>query len=402
MSVLENNGSIGQLYSLFGTMIKVCHIITKLELGGAQQNTLFTVSHLDRDQFSPVLITGRGGILDAEAAKMQGVKIYFTGSVIRDIRPWKDLTAFLEIYRILKTERPAIVHTHSSKAGILGRWAAWFAGVPVIIHTIHGFGFNDFQPWPLRFLLILIEKLTSPVTDRFVVVTTEDRKKGLHYGIGDPDRYTVIRSGIDTSLYKSAFDGAGDLRASLGIAAGLKIVTTIGAFKPQKNLADFLGIARGVLDKAPDTRFLLVGDGGQRPILEARRAQLRLEGSVVFLGWRRDIPAVLAITDVFVMTSLWEGLPRSILEAMCAAKPVVANAVDGVREIIREGETGYLIAPHDLDAMAARVISILETPALAAKLGENARRIITGEYDLYHMVRQQEEMYLKETKRGNK
>src|SRR5881296_4746197 len=141
----------------------ICQIITKLELGGAQQTTLFIVAHLARSRFRPVLISGEPGLLDDEAKALGGVEFYQVSSLVRQIRPWRDLRALAELTRLLKTLKPAIVHTHSSKAGILGRWAAWLAGVPIIIHTIHGYGISDFQRPIVRKVYVWLERITTKI-----------------------------------------------------------------------------------------------------------------------------------------------------------------------------------------------------------------------------------------------
>ena len=375
--------------------IKVCHIITKLELGGAQQNTLYTVRHLSREQFQPFLITGTGGILDAEAAADPRFRTFFIPELVRSILPWGDIIALVKIWRILRAERPAVVHTHSSKAGIVGRWAAWLARVPVIVHTIHGFGFNDRQRFPVRWLFIFVEWLTAFITDTLVVVTDEDRKKGISLHIGTNEKYTVIRSGIDTNVYKTTVVVKDEVLKELNIPVSSKVITTIGPFKPQKNLADFIRVAAIVSSRRTDCVFLIVGDGEQRAILEDMVRRAGVAVTVRFLGWRTDIIRILAITDVFVMTSLWEGLPRSILEAMCRGVPVVANAVDGVREIVRDGVTGYLIEPFHVKEMADKLSRILENPESAHLLGYAAQTTIGLEFDINFMVRLQEILYIR-------
>jgi glycosyltransferase involved in cell wall biosynthesis len=374
--------------------IKVCHIITMLELGGAQQNTLYTVAHLDKSKFEALLITGKGGILDNEAKAIQGVRSYFSSNLVRQLCPARDYLGFVKLWWILLRERPDIVHTHSSKAGILGRWAAKLAGVPVIIHTYHGFGFNDRQSWPVRTLYILAEKLTALVTDKFIAVSKDNIEKAEEYGIGSPENYTLIRSGIETAKFNGSNLDLPKKRKELDIPPDSQVVTTIGPFKPQKNLRDFVAAAELIAKSSPLTTFLVIGDGELRPELELQIQAAGLTGRVRLLGWRRDIPELLGATDVFVMTSLWEVLPRAILEAMSSGRPVVANAVDGVKEIVKDGETGYLTEPLEPAKTAECALKLLRDPSLAGRLGANGRKLITLEYDIDNMVRQQEVLYL--------
>ncbi len=277
--------------------IKVCHIITMLELGGAQRNTLHTVKSLDREKFTPVLITGPGGILDQETSALTDVKTYFVPGLVRRISPVKDLLSMLRIYRLLCLEKPDVVHTHSSKAGIVGRMAAKLAGVPVIIHTYHGFGFNDFQNFVTRWVFILAEKITAPLTTKFIAVTTEDVAKGIKYGIGTTADYTLIRSGIDISSPAADSFNKTDLKKEFGIAADENVVTTIGPFKPQKNLVDFVKVCALISAELPKTRFLLAGDGEQRQLLEALIQKFNLFGRLTLLGWRKDVNKILAVTE---------------------------------------------------------------------------------------------------------
>jgi glycosyltransferase involved in cell wall biosynthesis len=381
--------------------LKVCHIITKLELGGAQRNTLYTVSHLDKQAFDTILISGKGGILDAEARALKDTRVYFAAHLFRKINPFLDILALIELWKILSKEKPLIVHTHSSKAGILGRWAAKLAGVKVIIHTYHGFGFHDFQNPIIRLLYVILERATAFVTDSLIVVANTDREKGLKRGIGTPDKYTLIRSGIsarelmNTSVNKEA------KRRELGLGPDSKIVTTVGPFKPQKNLSDFIRLARLVKDKNPGAEFLVIGDGRERGKLESLAVEQGINGAIRFLGWRKDVPELLAISDVFVMTSLWEGLPRAILEAMCLGLPVVANGVDGVNDVVINGSTGFLSRPLDPAQAAGFVVGLLADGKAARAMGEKGREFIGREFDIDEMVRQQEALYLDKTRNLN-
>ncbi len=376
------------------TIIKVAHIITKLELGGAQQNTLYTVSHLDRERFAPVLITGEGGILDDDARKLKGVEVIFVPGLVRSIIPIFDVTALFRLYKILRKVKPDIVHTHSSKAGILGRWAAWFAKVPVIIHTFHGFGFHDFQHPLIKWLYVTVEKATGLITDKFVVVAADNTDKAVKEGIGKKEDYIVIHSGIDTEKYKTPIQNKEAKRAELGLKPTDQVVTTIGPFKPQKNLPDFFKAAAIITKQNPKAVFLVVGDGALRPQFEAQMNELGITDKVKLLGWRRDTAELLAISDVFVMTSLWEGLPRSVLEAMCAALPVVANNVDGVAEVVKDGLTGYLTTPRQPEQTALKVIQVLANPSKANAMGVSGKDTMTKIFDINQMVVEQETLYL--------
>jgi glycosyltransferase involved in cell wall biosynthesis len=375
-----------------GPKIRVVHIVTQLELGGAQQNTLYTVEHLDRGRFEVTLLCGTGGYLDEEARR-RNVSIRFLRHLVRPVSPVHDALAIPETVRILRQIRPHIVHTHSSKAGILGRWAARAAGVPVIIHTFHGFGFTPEQPALVRGFYKALEKLTARVTTGLVAVSQANQAEALAAGIGRPEKYRLIRSGVSLEVFQS-LSRTSEAPAGLDIEPQHRLVTTVGPFKPQKNLGDFLAAAALVRSAMPESRFLVVGDGALRPFLEKRVRDLGLSDAVFLPGWRRDLPAILARTDVFVMTSLWEGLPRALVEALAAGIPAVANRVDGVADVIHDGENGCLVAPRQPAETAQRVLSLLKAPEAARRMGEKARQSISRDFDIGLMVKQQEKLYL--------
>lgn len=370
----------------------VCHIITRLELGGAQQNTLFTVSHLDPSRFRPVLITGEPGLLDEEARKLAGVEFHRIPSLVRAIRPLSDLRALLALAWLLRRLKPAIVHTHSSKAGILGRLAARLAGVPVIIHSIHGFGFTRYQSAPVRRLLIALECLAAKVTSRFFAVSEANRRLGVELGFFPESRCAVIRSGVDVASIRRLEVDTTAKKRELGLEPGRPLVGMVAPMKPQKAPLDFVRVAAKVAARRPDTQFLFVGDGELREAMEAEIARLDLAKSFRLAGWRRDVPAVMRCLDVFVLTSLWEGLPRVYLEALAGGVPVVGTRVDGAAEVVQDGVNGYLLAPGDVQGIADRVISLLANPTMAADMGRKGASL-PPEFDIHDMVRRQEEEY---------
>ncbi len=370
----------------------VCHIITKLELGGAQQNTLFTVAHLDPAKFRPILITGEPGLLDGEARKLPGVEFHQIPSMVREIRPLEDLRALFALTRLLRRLKPAIVHTNSSKAGILGRVAARLAGVPVIVHSIHGYGFTRFQSFPVRRMLMALECLAAKITTRFFAVSEANRRLGVELGLFPDDRCVVIRSGVDlAAIRKTGVDTTAKKR-ELGLEPGRPVVGMVAPMKPQKAPLDFVRVAARVAAKKPETQFLFVGDGDLREAMEADIARLDLMKSFRLAGWRRDVPAIMRCLDVFVLTSLWEGLPRVYLEALASGVPVVGTRVDGASEVVRDGVNGYLLAPGDVQGLADRVLSLLANPTLAADMGRRGESL-PQEFDIHDMVRRQEEEY---------
>jgi glycosyltransferase involved in cell wall biosynthesis len=365
-------------------------------MGGAQDNTLYTAAHLG-PPFAPSLVCGPGGLRDDDARR-SGVPVTFVPSLVREIRPARDLAALAALIRIFRRERPAIVHTHSSKAGIVGRLAARLAGVPVVVHTVHGFGFNPTQPRPMRSLLVGLERAVAPLTTHFVVVARANLDLGVRLGVIRPDRATLIRSGVRLADFERAaadpvLRNGGGLRGELGIPSGTPIVGLIACLKPQKAPLAFVEVAARVAAENSGAHFVVAGDGELRPAVEDRIRALGLDGRVHLLGWRRDVPRLLAALDVMVLTSLWEGLPRVLPEAIAAGVPIVATGVDGTNDILRDGETGVVRSPGDLDGLARGVLAILRDPETGRALTGRARRAL-GEFDIDRMVRAQERLYL--------
>jgi glycosyltransferase involved in cell wall biosynthesis len=307
-----------------------------------------------------------------------------------------DIRALLKIRGILKAikknDSAMIVHTHSSKAGILGRWGARLAGADVIVHTIHGFGFHDHQPSPIRTFIILLEKLTAMSTDKFIAVSRANIQKGVEKGIFPVQKAILIRSGIELEDFTGVKVNKGDKKKELGVEPTLPLVTMIGCLKPQKAPLDYVEGAYLVLQEK-DAHFILVGDGILRETVEQRMGELGLENRFKLLGWRRDIPEILAATDIFVLTSLWEGLPRVLPQAMIMGIPIVATGVDGTPEAVTDGLNGFLVDPHDVRGMAEKIVYLLDHSEKAIDMGRRGKKMVE-EFDIWKMVSEQEELYL--------
>ncbi len=372
--------------------IKVAHVVTRLDLGGAQQNTLHTVRTLDRSRFDPVLICGKGGFLDEEVRADRSCRTIFLPSLLREVSPLDDLLALRALVKTFQSERPDVVHTHSSKAGILGRLAAAWAGVPVVVHTYHGFGFHDRQHPFVKGAYVLLERFCLRFTTRLLFVSRANARYAERHGLGAAEDATIVRSGVRLADFPAPGDAA-EFRMAEGIGRRDPLVVSIGNLKPQKNAADFVAAAAKVLAKVPEARFVFLGDGPQRRALEADARALGLGGKLQFLGWRRDGPRWLAAADAFALTSLWEGLPRALVEAMKSGLPSVCYATDGVTDVLLDGENGFLVEPGDVDAFAERLAGLLADADLRRRLGARAACAIGPEFDIDGMVRAQEALY---------
>ena len=370
---------------------KIVHLITRLELGGAQQNTLFCVEHHDRKRFRVGLWAGDGGILDASARAIGAADVRILPWLVHPIAPVRDAIAVMRLASMLGDVD--LLHTHSSKAGILGRAAARMAGLPGIVHTVHGWSFNDAQPAVVRRFYVEAERIAARVTDRIVCVSRFDRDRGLASGIGHASQYRILRSGIDASLYGAPRGARERLRQYLGATPEDVVVGSIANFKPQKSPPDFIEAARRARLGDPRLRFFIAGDGALRPAVERAIAKADLGGAVHLLGWRDDVPELLAATDIFLLTSLFEGLPRVALQAMAASVPVVATDTGGIAEVVVPGETGLLVPPGNPAAAAEAILALARDPERRRRFAAAAQSRLGDEFDNRRMVRDLEDLY---------
>lgn len=370
--------------------INILFIVTKLELGGAQKQLLELIRNLDKEKFRPFLFTASDGLLVLEAEEIYGLTIEKSRSLERPINPWKDLLACLEMYSYIKRNYISIVHTHSSKAGILGRVAARLAGAKIVLHTVHGWPFHDYQSAISRKAFIGLEKLAGKFSDRIIVVSRHDLEKGITSGIAGAQKYQLIRYGIDFAEFKRRSVGFKD---EFGIAPDEAVVTNISCFKPQKSCLDFVKLVALVSKLNAKTKFILVGDGPMRSDIEKLKNKLVLGGRLILTGWRRDIPEILSITDCLVSTSFWEGLPIVVLEAMVCGCPVVVTDTGGVREVVSDGETGFFVPCGDMEQMSLKVASLLQDEGLKRKINQRAKDSLGDDFSLSRMLKSHQELY---------
>lgn len=373
--------------------LRVSHVITKMALGGAQESALVTCEGLDPGRYRQVLFTGieqdDEGTMFAEA-EARGVTVSLAPELVRAIRPWRDRRAASRLAQRLEWAGTQLVHTHSSKAGLVGRMAAHQLGLPVI-HSVHGWSFNDEMSPALRRAVIASERWAAKRTSALVVEATPDLAKGLDAGIGRPDQYHLIRNGIDLSAVRFDPDGGARIRAELGIGRS-PLVGTVGRLADQKDPLAMVAMVSRLVADGVDAHFAWVGDGPLRPAVEAAIAEAGLVQRFHLLGVRRDIDVLLSAFDVFALSSLWEGLPRTVTEAMAVGTPVAATAVDGCAEIITDGKNGLLVPPSRPSELAAAVERLLGEPDAAAAMAERARVEVQG-WDRAIMLRQISDLY---------
>ena len=375
--------------------LRVLHVITRMVVGGAQENTMLSCAMIDPALYPSTLLTGPETGLEGslhEEAAARGVHMIVEPSLVRRISPWHDVQATLRLERVMRAGHYDIVHTHSSKAGILGRIAARLAGVPVIVHTAHGWGFNDEQPWYLNWLYIVLERLCAPFTGALIVVGAPNRDKGLALGIGRPEQYRLIRSGIEVQAFRDVRTSRDEARRRIGLPRDAFVIGSVGRLEGQKAPLDLFAAFTPVAAEHPEAHLVYVGEGSWRGELEAAIARAGLQGRVHLVGLRRDVPELLRAFDVFALASRWEGLPRVFPQAMAAGLPIVATRVDGAPDAITPGENGWLVDVGDTAAMARYLRALAGDPAMARRMGA-AGRARVDEFAVERMVEELAELY---------
>ncbi len=356
---------------------------------------MLTCALLDPERFRCELLTGPQtgpeGELHTES-RARGVTLHVEPVLWRELHPAKDVLALFRLVRFLSRGRFDIVHTNSSKAGILGRVAARIAGVPVVVHTVHGWAFTPGQPWPVFRLYVWLERMCARWCGALVVVAQPDADEGLALGIGRPGQYVLIRSGIEIDVYREVPVTRSAARRLAGVPEAAFVVGAVGRLSAQKAPLDLVAAFEDLARVRGDAHLVLVGDGPLRGDVEDRVARSGLAERVHLLGLRRDVPELLRAFDVLALTSRWEGLPRVFPQAMAAGLPIVATRVDGAVEAVVDGETGWLVDVGDRAGLAARLLGLAEDPGLARSMGESGRARVE-EFSAARMARQLEELY---------
>lgn len=361
--------------------MKIVQIVARLNVGGVAVQVLLADEQFRARGHESIVVCGRVGPDEADMrylADEKGSVPHIIPELGRALSPLRDLITLVKLWQLLRRERPDVVHTHTAKAGFVGRLAARMAGVPVVVHTFHGHVFRGyFGPTKTR-LFIVLERFSARLSDRVITLTAGLKQELVEYGIAPPDRFAVIPLGLELEALASTPGRSGVLRQALGLDDVTLLVGAVGRLVPVKHI-DLLLDAASCIDMQAmrnPLHIVLVGDGECRPALEAQARALGIAGRVHFVGWRdtRALPDIYSDLDALVMSSYNEGMPVSIIEAMAAGVPVVATAVGGVPDLITGGETGLLVPPDDAPALAAALTHLLTAPALAQRLADNARR----------------------------
>lgn len=371
--------------------MRVTHIITRLVIGGAQENTIATVLGLrPKPDVQIHLIsgptTGPEGSLEHRVANLPGL-LTIVPPLVRPVHPWQDFLALRQLARLLREQKPDIVHTHSGKAGILGRMAAARAKIPIIIHHIHGPSFGSFQGPLANLVFTAAERYAAKFTTHFVCSAHAMTKLYLAAGIGRPEMYTRVWSGFDVAPFLHA---ANDplLRDQLRIPRNAFVIGKIARLFPLKGHDDALNVFQKLLRQCPHAHLLLVGDGILRPQLEARVRAMNLTNKVTFTGLipPSEVPRYVGIMDCLIHLSSREALARALPQALAAGKPVIAYDYDGANEICLDNQTGFLIRSGHENAAVERLLLLAQDSELRAQFGARGRKLVEENFPVEQMV----------------
>ncbi|MFN3191872.1 MAG: glycosyltransferase family 4 protein [Aureliella sp.] len=382
-----------------GRPAKIAHVITRMIIGGAQENTLYNCLDLiDLHGDDVVLITGptegpEGRLL--EEGRAGGLKVVVLPDLQRAISPLPDRRAYRGLQRVIDEFKPDVVHTHSAKGGFLGRAAAWNRRVPTIIHTVHGAPFHPFQSALARKLFIHLERWAARRCHHMICVADAMTELMVGAGVAKQDKFTTIYSGMDVEPFVRSGSLRSEARERLGIQQDEVVVGKIARFFNLKGHEYLIEAAREVLAKNPKCRFLLVGDGVLREEIESKLAAYGIADKFILPGLVRpeDVPYYLSAMDTLVHTSLREGLARTLPQALISGKPVISYDVDGAREVVLDGQTGFLLPPKSVGELAEAILKLVQDSDLRTQMGQEGARRFTEQFRHQFMTRRIREVY---------
>jgi glycosyltransferase involved in cell wall biosynthesis len=357
--------------------LNICHVITRMIIGGAQENTLLTCAgHLAKGH-RVTLVTGPSPGPEGELLQQgcpEGLEIIVMPELVRELSPWTDWRAYRALLRLFRQRSFSVVHTHASKAGILGRVAASRAGVPFVVHTVHGQAFHPYQSALKNKLYIAAERWAARHCDRIYAVAQAMVDQCVEAAVAPREKYQVVYSGMELDGFLHA-QREPALRAELGIAPDALVVGSIARLFELKGHAELLAAAPALLQAVPKAVFLLLGDGILREALEAQATALGVRERVVFAGLvpPREICRYTAQMEVLLHLSLREGLPRAVVQGLASGIPAVAYPLDGTPEVLKHGETGLLCPVKDIAAIVAALSELLLDPAKRRAMGQRGQ-----------------------------
>ncbi|MDW2075367.1 glycosyltransferase family 4 protein [Vibrio sp. 1863] len=365
-----------------GDILKVAHLQLLPLVTGVQRVTLDELERLDTDRFTPYIICKESGPLTDEA-ESKAITCLRSNNLVREISPKRDLLAFWELYRMFRQHRFDVVHSHSSKTGVIGRLAAKLAGVPMVVHTVHGFAFPAAKNNIEKFIFFAMEWLGTKCSDKIVCLHDADRAIAKNQ-LGAKDyQLEVLANGVDTTKYAPATSEVKlAMRKELGIPEDTVIVGMVGRLWKQKNPQAFVDAALRLLSTNVNAHFVLVGDGELKTALEEQVNQAGFSDNVHFLGWRNDTPQLLKSFDIFVLPSLWEGMPLAILEAQSTGLPCVVSNIQGNNHLVTDGVDGFLFDLDEPEKLSSSISQLIEDKELRDQLGRCGRAKILKNHNI--------------------
>lgn len=376
----------------------VVRIIARLNVGGPAQHVILLGNRVAA-RYRTVLVTGSVGAGEGDmipAARARGVWLHHLPALRPELSLWHDLKAFVQLLVFLLRARPAIVHTHTAKAGTLGRVAAVLAGVPVRVHTFHGHVFDGYFSARKTRVFLAIERVLSRFTTRIIAISPSQKADLVErYHIAPADRITVLPIGLELERFRNVRASAlrAEFRNEIGVSADAPVVTMVGRLVPIKNHGLFLNMVARLRAVQPRATFLIVGDGAERASLVALSHTLGVADRVQFLGWRSDLERVYAGSDLTVLCSTNEGTPVCLIEALAAGCPVVATDVGGVRDVLQHGDFGRLVPANDADALAAAVAEALADSAGSTAQAARGASAMQERYSATRLIADVEKLY---------
>jgi glycosyltransferase involved in cell wall biosynthesis len=377
-------------------VIRVVRIIARLNVGGPAIHATLLTERLDPSRFHTTLVAGSEEASEGNYLALHGqarTHIEHIPELGREISGMRDIGSLRAVMRVLRRERPHVVHTHAAKAGAIGRVAAALCRVPVVVHTYHGHVLRGYFSPRKEQAYRAIERGLAHLSDELVAVSPRVRQELLDMGIGRPDRFSVVPLGFDLARFADAASHRGQLRRELGVPPDAPLVGIVARLVPIKAHEVFVAAARTLHRHRPDMQFVLVGDGERRAEIEQLIEAGGLRHVTHLLGWRADLARIYADLDVVALTSRNEGSPVALIEAMACARPVVSTCVGGVPDVVRDGETGWLVPMDDAEALARQVLAVLAEGVRGAAVARAGRASVLATYGVDRLVADMDALY---------
>lgn len=377
--------------------IKIIRIIDRLNIGGPAIHCILLTSRIHGEEFQAGLITGK--VCDFEGdmgylAEKEGVSPYYIEDLGRKISFFSDIRAFWKIFKILYREKPDIVHTHKSKAGILGRLAAFILRVPVIFHTFHGHIFHGYFSKAKSLLFIQLERILAFFTTKIFVISQKQYEEiCFTYRIAPSSKFVIVPLGFDFTCFENPSCSKEIMRKEWGLSPEDRAIGIVARLTPIKNHTMFLKAAQQVLAQRERVKFFIIGDGEEKENLQEQAKALEISNSIIFTGWIEDRSRIYQALDIVALTSQNEGTPVTLIEALFCSKAVVATKVGGVADVVQDKRNGLLVEKEDIDSLARSFLYLLDNPEECRRMGENGREEMENRYSAKRLLGDIEKIY---------